>query len=91
MKKPIHYDHPIEFSINQFFNSTDFPGVKRMQDAHYLFSNNEYQLVCTCNGYEQIGKNKVENTWDKLMVYVSIYEEYYPTIFQWGYCPILNF
>jgi len=50
-----------------------------------------YQLVCICNGCEEIGKNKVENFWDKLVVYVSVYEEYYPTIFEWGGCLTLNF
>ncbi|GET25085.1 TetR/AcrR family transcriptional regulator [Prolixibacter sp. NT017] len=36
------------------------------------------------------GLQQAENTREKLMAYVSFYEEYYPTIFEWGGCPILN-
>ena len=56
----------------------------------------EVALAAFAFNYGQIRKTvhvelqKAENTREKLMVYVSFYEEYHPTIFEWGGCPILN-
>lgn len=56
----------------------------------------EVALAAFAFNYGQIRKTvhvelqKAENTREKLMAYVSFYEEYYPTIFEWGGCPILN-